>query len=545
MDNHSKGAVAAGVDATVAWYFQEHPLRAGLMGSADPAHTRTLGDYSAEGFARRERGADEQLARLDALADTPADFEDEIDRDLVRSVLRRDLIRRERQPWRRDPSEYLNAASYGIFRPFLDRPRPEAELVDEAVEKLAQVPDVLAEGRRNVDPALAPRLYVERALGPARTGRAFLTSSLPGMVEDEKLRARLAAAAEPAAAAFDETAVYLADLLERAEGDWRIGADLYSRLLQEGELLSYGVEELHARGLAAYDQLDAEMRALSAALPGHSSDWRATMTELVEDHPATMAAMLAEYTAETERARRFTRERDLVTFAEGEDCRVLPQPEFLRPIAAVASYFAPPALTPSRVGTFNVPYTTDDATAEQILGRLKTNARVQMPTIAVHEAYPGHHWHLSWLAEQQRVVRNIFTTPYFTEGWGLYVETLMREQGYFTDPRHELAHLDMRIFRAARIIVDTALHCGDMTIEEAEVFMSTKASLTPETAKGEVSRYCAWPTQASSYLTGCLEIEAIRAEYLKQDKGTLKQFHDTIAGSGGLPLGLAKRVALR
>jgi uncharacterized protein (DUF885 family) len=100
--------------------------------------------------------------------------------------------------------------------------------------------------------------------------------------------------------------------------------------------------------------------------------------------------------------------------------------------------------------------------------------------------------------------------------------------------------LDCRIFRAARIVVDTALHCGDMTIEEAETFMATKASLSPGTAAGEVSRYCAWPTQAPSYLTGALEIERIRSDF----NGDLRTFHDSIAGSGGLPLGLARKAVL-
>jgi uncharacterized protein (DUF885 family) len=83
-----------------------------------------------------------------------------------------------------------------------------------------------------------------------------------------------------------------------------------------------------------------------------------------------------------------------------------------------------------------------------------------------------------------------------------------------------------------------------MTIEEAEHFMTTKSSLTPGTAKGEVNRYCAWPTQAPSYLTGALEIDRIRDDYLAADRGDLRTFHDNLAGSGGLPLGLARRVAL-
>jgi uncharacterized protein (DUF885 family) len=265
---------------------------------------------------------------------------------------------------------------------------------------------------------------------------------------------------------------------------------------------------------------------------------------LQDDYPPTEEAMRAEYEAETRKARDFLVERGLVTFADGEECRVVPSPAFQRPVLSVASYLSPAPLSSGRVGHFFVPYTPEGFTPDQVRQRLRTNARAQLATIAVHEAYPGHHWHLSWLAGSPRTVRKIFRSSYFSEGWALYSEKLLREQGYFTDPRQELAHVEARLFRAARIVVDTALHCGDMTPEQAEEFMSTKASLTPGTAAGEVTRYCAWPTQAPSYLTGALEIDRIRADYLAAGRGDLRAFHDTIAGSGALPLGLARRVAL-
>lgn len=561
-----QNAVASAVAEAVGWYLDANPVSATVMGSDDPERTTTLGDHSAEGHERRAREAAAHLAKLDALAggqyadgsaagngdgdgDSAGDgdraFQDGVDRDLIRAQLRRHGIQAERRQWQRDPADYVTTALYGLYLPLQQKTRPQERLVEETLAKLKQVPDVLASCRANLDPGLAPALLVNRALGQARTGRRFLTESLPAMLEDEGLRARVVEAAEPAAAAFDDLAVFLADFAERCEGDWRLGEQTYSRLLQDVEMLGYDAAELHRRGQDAYDGLNVEMRELAARIPGGSRDWRATMEMLCEDFPPTEEAMLAEYVAETERARQFTKDHDLVSFAPGEECLVQPGPEFVRAVLSVASYSRPPALTPSRTGVFNVPYTPTGSTPEAVLGRLKTNARVSMPTIAVHEAYPGHHWHLSWVAEQGRTVRSTFTTPYFTEGWALYIETAMREQGYFADPRHELGHLDARIFRAARIVVDTALHTGEMSVEEAEKFMATKASLTPETAKGEVNRYCAWPTQAPSYLTGCLEIEAIRAEYVKRGKGTLKQFHDTIAGSGGLPLGLARRVALR
>jgi uncharacterized protein (DUF885 family) len=149
----------------------------------------------------------------------------------------------------------------------------------------------------------------------------------------------------------------------------------------------------------------------------------------------------------------------------------------------------------------------------------------------------------------------VLGTPYFTEGWALYAERVMRERGFFTKPIHELNHLAASIFRAARIVVDTSLHMGDMTYDEAVDYMRAKVAMAEPTARAEVGRYCWWPTQASAYLTGCLEILRIRDAYLARrgyadgaaaqvPTEVLRDFHDRLAGSGKLPLGLAEQALL-
>jgi uncharacterized protein (DUF885 family) len=524
-----------------AWYFAEHPVMAQMLGA--DGYDGRLGDLTAEAFQRRERAAADWLARFDQLP-AQTGLDDEIDRRLVVAELRGEVILAARPHWRSDPARYVNTVFQGLVMPHIHRLHTDEELAEDSIAKLAQVPEVLAACRENLDPEQTPQLYITRALGQVRGGRTFVTEMLPAMLDDEHLRARVAEAAGSAAAAFDDLAAYLGELEGKASGDWRLGEEIYSALLRERELLGYGTQELHQRGEAAYAELDREMRSLAQAITGDSDDWHAVMQDLQKDHPPTVEAMRAEYEAETERARRFLREQDLVSFAEGEECRVVPTLVYQRPILAVASYLSPPPLTSSRVGHFFVPYPPADFTEEQVQQRLATNSRAQMPTIAVHEAYPGHHWHLSWAAGQSRVLRKIHRTSYFAEGWALYVETVMRRRGYFADPRHEIAHVEARLFRAARIIVDTALHCGGMTFEQAEAFMVEKTALTPSTANGEVSRYCAWPTQAPSYLTGCLEIERIRDDYIAGGLGSLREFHDTLAGSGCLPLGLARAAAL-
>lgn len=517
------------MDEFLKWYFSGRPVAAANLGAEGYDHT--LGDFSAAAFTDRARDELRWLERLSALE--PATPDDAIDRDLVLSQLRGSIALETWPDWRRDPGGYLGTVFSALYTPLQRRLKPEGELVAAALSRLAEVPGVLAACQANLDPDLAAPLLVQRGLRQARTGRGLLTETLPAMIEDPVLRARFADAAEPAAVAFDELVAFLGDF--RCGGTWRMGERLYSTLLRERELLGYGAAELHAKGRAAWDALDERMREVAPRVNG-TADWRAAMESLMDDHPATLSEMRAEYEVETRRARDFVRDRDLVTFADGEECLVLPSAVYTRPVLSVAHYLAPPPLSSSRTGVFFVPYTPDDFTDEQVRQRLRTNSRAVMPSLAVHEAYPGHHWHLSYMAGHPSAVRKVFRTPYFTEGWALYVEKLLHEQGYFDTPATELAHLDCRIFRAARMVVDTALHCDDMTIEEAEAFMATKASLSPGTAEGEVNRYCAWPTQAPSYLTGAIEIDRIRESY----QGSLKSFHDRIAGAGGLPLGLAE-----
>jgi uncharacterized protein (DUF885 family) len=445
--------------------------------------------------------------------------------------------------WRRDPATYLGPGLTGVFTLFLNRIHPEPDLARFAAARLSQIPAVLADGKANLDPALASPIFIERALGQCRAGATYARDLVPAEVADDKARAAVAEAGAAAAAAFDDFAAFLTDLQPKAEGPYAIGEARYSALLQDKECLGYGATQMRERGQAAYDELDAEMKTLAQQIDG-TDDWHSVILKLNQEHAASPEEMRAEYERWTTDARQFLIDHQLVTMPEGERCLVEPSPPFQRPVLAVASYSSPPAFRPSLTGHFFVPYPPDGASAADIQKRLETNSHWSIPTIAVHEAYPGHHWHLSWSQGNERAVRKVIGTPYFSEGWALYAERLMRENGFFDDPRYDLCHLDARIFRAARIIVDTSLHIGDMTFDEAVDFMGTKASLSAPTAKAEVGRYCSWPTQASSYLTGSIEIERIRGRYLEAGKGDVRTFNDAIAGSGMLPIALAERAVM-
>lgn len=499
-----------------------------------------LPDMSAEAVAARERAEDTWAERFAGVDEASLDPDERVDRDLVLMTLRGRALMRDWQEWRRSPDAYAGTALSSVFTLLLHRLRPEPELAAAVAARLRGVPALLEAGRANLDPDLAAPLLVRRSLAQAQAGAVYCRG-VSAELSDARLQAEVAEAGEVAGAAFDSFVTHLESLAESARGGWAIGEERYDGLLRNAEGLPYGAREMRRRGQAAYDELAARMRELSREARG-DEDWRALLEELNADHPPTPEAMREEYATVTERARAFAADRGLVTLPEGEECRVVPSAPFTRGMIAVAHYMPPPPFSTRRAGHFFVPFPPEGATPDQVEQRLATNSYASAWTISTHEAYPGHHWHLAHLASLGiRPLRYVYDSTYFTEGWGLYSEQLMADQGFFPDLRTRVGQVDARLFRAARIIVDTSLHLGEMTVDEAVAFMSTKASLSEETARAEVARYCAWPTQAASYLTGALEIARMRDAWLAAGRGSLREFHDTVAGTGALPISLVER----
>jgi uncharacterized protein (DUF885 family) len=533
-------------DALVAEWtnheLRETPIRATQLGI--DGYDEQLGDYSEAAHHRRDRADDEWLARLEQIDDAALGFDQRIDRGLLESTLVGRRINRTWQGWRRDPGSYASVGLQGVFSLFLHRVHPEPDLARFAIARMEALPAVLEDAKRNIDAELVPPLFVERAQGPCRAGIGYFRDLVPQEVADDALRSKVADAGDAAATALEGYLAWLDELAPKATGDWVFGEQRYSALLQDKEVLRFDTAGLHAMGRRAFDACEAELVAVATRIDA-SSDWRSINKALTAHHPSSPEDMRAQYEACTARARQFLIDHGLVTLADGEECVVEPSPPFQRPILAVASYATPPAFKPTLTGHFFVPFPPDGTPDAEVQQRLASNSLHSIPTITAHEAYPGHHWHLTWMQGNPRPLRKMLTTPYFSEGWGLYAERVMYEHGFFGTDEEILGHLDARIFRAARIVVDTSLHTGEMSFDEAVAFMTTNTALSEATAIAEVKRYCAWPTQAASYLTGCLEIERIRADFLDAGRGDLREFHNRLAGSGALPIGLAERAVMQ
>src|SRR5437773_2543622 len=521
--------------------YADSPTLASSLGLTE--YDERLDALSAGAFKRRIESDDAWLERSRGASEADLAPAERIDRDLLVSVLRGRQLAQPLEMWKRQPATYLGPGLNGVFSLFLHRLRPEKELAEAARSRLTKVPKNIRDGIANLELARVPRVYLERAIGQARAAAKYARELVPAEVKDPAAKARLTEAGAAAAKAFDEFATYLEQRKADAKGSWAIGEELYTALLKEKELLPFGARELREKGHEQWDLLSAEANRIAKDIDGGT--WQETCDRLNKIHAPTPEGMRDEYEEWTERSRSFLRDTALVTLPPGEMCTVEPSPPFQRPILAVASYNPPPAFSGTLHGHFFVPYPPDGTPTEEVQKRLEGNCSAGIPTTAVHEAYPGHHWHLVMAKGNASPIRKTHYTSYFAEGWGLYAERVMREQGFFADVRHLIFQYEATLFRAARIIVDVGLHSGEMTFEEAVDFMTKKGNLTPPNARAEVGRYCSWPTQASSYLTGMLEIVDIRTRWLAKrgaaDRPALRAFHDAITTTGSIPTSLAER----
>lgn len=186
----------------------------------------------------------------------------------------------------------------------------------------------------------------------------------------------------------------------------------------------------------------------------------------------------------------------------------------------------------SRPGIFYVPIL--DPT------KFNTVANPAMETLFLHEALPGHHFQISMQQENTSLpkFRRFGGYSAFSEGWGLYCESLGKTLGLYKDPNQYMGHLGAEMHRALRLVTDVGLHTGKLTREQAIRYMMDNEAISEQAATAEVERYMAIPGQALSYKTGQLKLRELRDRYQRQlgPKFDLRAFHDQLLSVGSMPL---------
>ena len=182
---------------------------------------------------------------------------------------------------------------------------------------------------------------------------------------------------------------------------------------------------------------------------------------------------------------------------------------------------------------------------EANLNNLRTRPKHWMEVLVMHEAVPGHHLQIARAQELKDLppLRKFSGFNAYSEGWGLYSESLGEEMGFYTDPYFKYGQLSAEMHRAARLVVDTGIHAFGWGRDQTIKYLMDNAGLVEGFAVAETDRYILWPGQALGYKIGELQIKALRvkAKAALGEKFDLRRFHNALLDNGPLPLNILEQ----
>lgn len=310
-----------------------------------------------------------------------------------------------------------------------------------------------------------------------------------------------------------------------------IGADALKAELA-AEMISYSPEELVAIAEKEFAWCEAEMRKAARDM-GFGDDWRAALEKVkgMYVEPGQQPALIRQLALE---AIEFVESRNLVTVPPM--AREIWRMEMLSPEAQKVS----PFFLGGEV--IQVAYPTDAMGEDDKMMTLRGNNRYFARATVMHELIPGHHLQ-GYMTDRYQTQRQDFSTPFWTEGWALYWEMLLWDQGFARTPEERIGMLFWRSHRAARIIFSLRFHLGTMTPQEAIDLLVNRVGHERANATAEVRRSLNGsypPLYQVAYMIGGLQFRALHRELVESGQMTDRDFHDAILQSGNMPVDMVR-----
>lgn len=536
-------------DAFFADFFRHFPVHATEAG--DHEHDHCWPDLTDAGREERLAWLTDARASLNGLEglDRGAD----IDRRVLLATideLQFDDEDLDELSW--SPISYGYLLGGGLFSLLSREFAPLNERLTSAAGRIEGIPAALDAARDNLTSGRGRAVsgfHVEKGIA-TMPGVSDLCRTAVEMAADvdEATRDRVSAAAGLATAAVEAFTTWLNDdLLPTADGDFRLGRELYERKFHHSLKATITPEELENRAATAYDEIRAEMLRLACELwPAWVGDepmpddpdllTRRVLDAIAVDHPKA-DELLDFCRAEHQRIEAFIRERDLIGLAD-EPLQIIWTPPFLRAFGG-AMLIPPGPLDKGLDSFFAITPPPEDWTDAQVESMLRENNSHSLRILTIHEAVPGHYLQLAWSNRCDSLPRSVFGSGVFAEGWAVYVTQVMMDVGYGADdPALMLAHWKYFLRAATNTLMDIRIHTGGMTEEEAMALMVDGGFQEQSEASEKWSRARLSSTQLCSYYLGSVEMTELENEARRRagDAFEWRPFLESVISHGTPPM---------
>lgn len=541
----------------VTRYFDESarlsPVSATSLG--DHRYDSMIDDVSSEGVAFRIRWARETLGKFQALDPKRLSRDEQIDLALLMHELESDIWNHEAlQEWSWNPLRYSGLAGHAIYSLMAREFAPLPSRLKSATERLEKLPGLYEQIREVLVPARVPRIHAETAiqqnLGVLNIIENTIEPHLGELTDDGQKR--LSKAIEAARVAVQEQQKWLEEeLLPHAKGDYRLGADLFDQKLARTLHSTLSREDIRHRGRQQLRDLHRRMYEIARGIyqkrfpytefPDDPSEAyqraiiRSCLEMAYQDRPDA-DGVVAAANESVRLTVEFLKSKEIISLPS-DPMEIIVMPEFQRGVSL--AYCDSPG--PIEVGLktfYAVSPPPASWTSEQVASHLREYNHRSLHNLTIHEAFPGHFVQLAYANRNPRKLRAVLGSGTFIEGWAVYSEWMMCEEGFLAgDALMRLIVLKWYLRDVTNALLDQAVHVDGITEQEAMRMLVEDAFQEEREAAGKWRRAQLTSAQLSTYFVGYLEHVDLRAEAERRwgSSFRLKTYHDRVLSFGSIP----------
>src|ERR1017187_9885242 len=478
------------------------------------------------------------------------------DREMVLGNIRSLLLTLETiRPWEKNADNYSSTCANGAFTLMERKFASPDDRLRSLIAREKRMPALLADARVNLKNP--PRIYTEIAIEQLPGIVSFFEHDVPLAFPDVTGPALNAEFAKTNAAVIAELNNYLGwlktELLPKSNGDFRIGADTFSKKLQFDEMVDLPLDKLLEIAWTDLKKNQAHFNQVAKELEP-DKDPRAVLEELGENHPAP-DHLLDAFRATFDGLVSFIRAHRIVAIPSDVRPILEETPPFMRATTFASMDTPGPFEAHATEAYFNVTLPDKSMTPAQVEGYMHSFNVGTVISTAVHEAYPGHYIQFLWVPNAPSRVRKLLGANTNVEGWAHYTEQMMLDEGYgqpgagAKDEREarflRLGQLQDALLRNARFVVGIEMHTGKMSYDEAIEFFQKEGYQSKQSAVVETKRGAGDPTYLY-YTLGKLQIMKLRDDVKKKEGAafSLEKFHDDFLKQGFPPIKIVREAML-
>jgi uncharacterized protein (DUF885 family) len=476
----------------------------------------------------------------------------QIDYEIFAHHLERSLWLAENlKPYETDPRSYVSLLTDSTYLLLTQSSAAKPVNIRNCVARMRQMPRVIAVAKTSLKDC--PRVFVETAIRQTKGAISYYQSGIYQLAGETPQFSEISKAAPPVLAALQDYLQHLEkEVLPKATENWRLGKEKFAQKLRYELEAGLGAEEILQDAEREANRVESEMYVIARqlwsslypgeALPPDDADGRSrtirfVLNKLAKKH-GTVAGLVQDVRNTVAEVKKFIADKDILQLPEPDTCQIVEMPEFQR--GNTTAYLNPaPPLDPKAGSCYAVSPPPADWDERRQTSYLEEYNDYMTKILTIHEGYPGHYVQLDYANRCPSLIRKVLYSGVFAEGWAVYTEQMMLDQGFGNGDLALRLH-QLKFYQRAVIntILDHKMHCTALTDQEALDLLIKRAYQAEGEALGKIIRSKQTACQLSTYFVGRMAFYRLRQQIQREwgDRFILGRYHEAVLAHGTVPV---------